>query len=243
MKRYSIMLLACMMIATTSHPSDPASSPESDWREMQVKGIMLDPEGESPVVILEEMQERRAFPIWVGLSEARAIALELESVPTPRPLTHVLLKNVLTTLQVEVVRVVIHDIRDNTFYATIALRTSQQSFEIDARPSDAIALALSAQAPIFATAAVLGAVRTIPQQELPASLVATKTWGMHVQNLDASLASFFHIHNTDGILVAFVETASKAERHGLRQGDVITAVAGKTVKNVHDMLTDRKSVV
>lgn len=240
MKPYSIVFLACMFIATAYHVSDPASPPESDLREMKVKGVMVDPEGDSPVVILEETQERRAFPIWIGLPEARAIALELESVPTPRPFTHALLKNILAMLQVEVMRIVIHDIRDNTFYATISLRTTQQMLDIDARPSDAIALALSTQAPIFVTSKVLGAVRTIPQQELSPSLGAlgaTKTWGMHVQNLDANLASFFHVKHTDGVLVSFVETESEAERHGMRQGDVITNVNGKTVKNIQDMLT------
>lgn len=236
MKRYSIVFLACMFIASAYYLRNPASSQESDLREMKVKGIMVDPEGDSPVVILEETQERRAFPIWIGLPEARAIALELESIPMPRPLTHALLKNILAMLHVEVRRIVIHDIRDNTFYATISLRTTQQTLDIDARPSDAIALALSTQAPIFVTSKVLGAVRIIPQQELSPSLGATKTWGMHVQNLDASLASFFHMKNTDGVLVSFVELESEAERHGVRQGDVITKVNGKTVKNIQDIL-------
>lgn len=236
MKPYSMVFLVGIFLVAAYPSCVPASSHESDLREMKVKGIMMDPEGDSPVVILEETRERRAFPIWVGLSEARAIALELESVPTPRPLTHALLKNMLALLHVEVMRVVISDIQGNTFYATISLRTAQQMLAIDARPSDAIALALSTQAPIFVTSKVLGAVRTIPQQELSPALGDTKTWGMHVQNLDANLASFFHVKNTDGVLVSFVETASEAERHGLRQGDVITNVNGKIVKNVQDLL-------
>lgn len=237
-----LVFLALLFIAMAHDQCIPVSSQESDLREMKVKGVVMDPRGDTPVVLLEDAQEQQIFPIWIGLPEARAIALALENVPTPRPFTHVLLKNILATLHVEVVHIVINDVRDNTFYATIALRANQQMLSIDARPSDAIALALGSNAPIFVAAKVLGAVETIPHQLLVPPSLSTQTLGMHIQNLDAGLASFFHVANTDGVLVAFVESASEAERRGMRQGDIITSVNGNAVKDLQDVLTQFKDV-
>jgi bifunctional DNase/RNase len=242
MAAFRLILFVLLLSVLVQIRPPLAWAQENDWREMKVKGVVMDPHGDTPVVLLEETQERHTFPIWIGLSEARAIALELEHVPTPRPFTHALLKNILATLQVEVVHVVIHDIRDNTFYATIALRANQQMLSIDARPSDAIALALSANAPIFVAAKVLGTIQTIPPHMLAPVSTSTQALGMHIQNLDAGLASFFQIANTDGVLVAFVETASEAERRGMRQGDVITRINGKVVKDIQDVLNQVQEV-
>ncbi len=87
--------------------------------EMKVKGLALDPSTNTPIVILEDLEEERALPIWVGIFEANAIALEMESVPTPRPMTHDLIKNILEGIQAQVSRIVINDLQDNTFYAVI----------------------------------------------------------------------------------------------------------------------------
>ena len=207
---------------------------------MQVKGVTVDPQGNTPVVILAEPQGHRAFPIWIGLSEARAIALTLEGVATPRPLTHALLRNILADLKVDVVRVVITDMQNDTFYATILLRQGQRTLTMDARPSDAIALALQANAPVFVTRKLLEAVRTVALQEPASPPLSTKTLGMHVQSLDATLASVFHLANTDGVLVSSIEAGGQAERYGLRRGDVITRVDGKPIKDLQDFLATYK---
>jgi hypothetical protein len=117
--------------------------------EMNVKGLMIDPITNMPIIILRDQQGQRVLPIWVGVFEANAIALQLESVQTPRPMTHDLLKNVLDELNAHVERIVVCDLRDNTFYAAIYLHTAEGPLVIDARPSDAIALALRTSSPIF----------------------------------------------------------------------------------------------
>jgi bifunctional DNase/RNase len=117
--------------------------------EMKVRGLTLDPLSNMALVVLRDLEDTKALPIWVGIPEANAIALELEQVPTPRPMTHDLIKNILEGIHASVVRIVVNDLRDSTFYATIFLSLQEQEFCIDARPSDAIAIALRAKAPIF----------------------------------------------------------------------------------------------
>jgi len=117
--------------------------------EMKVSGLTIDPITNTPIVILKDMQENKAIPIWIGLFEASAIATELEKIVFSRPMTHDLFNECLKTLNVTVSKIEIGDIRNNTFYANIYLTRAGQSFTIDARPSDAIALALRARAPIF----------------------------------------------------------------------------------------------
>jgi bifunctional DNase/RNase len=128
---------------------------------MSIKGLMLDPVSNSPIVVLKDDEEKFFLPIWVGIFEANAIALQLENVSTPRPMTHDLLRNALIELNAEVTRIVINDLRDSTFFARIGLVTNGKTLELDARPSDAIALALRAQAPIFVAQSVLEQAQTI----------------------------------------------------------------------------------
>lgn len=128
---------------------------------MSIKGLMLDPVSNSPIVVLKDDDEKFFLPIWVGIFEANAIALQLENVTTPRPMTHDLLRNMIAELDGRVTRVVINDLRDSTFFAQIRVMTGQRTLELDARPSDAIALALRTEAPIFVSQAVLDQAQTI----------------------------------------------------------------------------------
>ena len=128
--------------------------------EMKVRGLTLDPLSNMALVVLRDLEDNKALPIWVGIPEANAIALELEQVPTPRPMTHDLIKNILEGIHASVVRIVVNDLRDSTFYATIFLSLKEQEFCIDARPSDAIAIALRAKAPIFVALDVIERVGT-----------------------------------------------------------------------------------
>ncbi|MEE9518652.1 MAG: bifunctional nuclease family protein [bacterium] len=129
--------------------------------EMKVKGLALDPSTNMPIVILKDLEEERALPIWVGIFEANAIALEMESVPTPRPMTHDLIKNILDETEATVLRIVVNDLKDNTFYAEIYLSLNGTEVAIDSRPSDAIALALRVDAPIYVAKKVLEEARSI----------------------------------------------------------------------------------
>jgi len=125
--------------------------------EMKIRGLMMDPMTNLPVVILKEAAGNNILPIWVGVHEANAIALEIERVVTPRPMTHDLLKNVLLGLQAHVHKVVVTAIRDETFYAVIWVDRDGSLVSIDSRPSDAFALALRIDCPIYVEEAVLRA--------------------------------------------------------------------------------------
>lgn len=123
--------------------------------QMRVDKVAMEVEGEQGVVILKDLEGRRLLPIWIGILEATAIALEVEGIKPARPLTHDLLKNVLESLGVEVSMVLIHDLKDNTFYGQVILRAGDTTIEMDSRPSDAIALALRTHAPIFVSERVI----------------------------------------------------------------------------------------
>src|SRR5512138_1447222 len=128
--------------------------------EMSIKGLMVDPITNMPIVILKDKLGERILRIWVGLFEANAIALQIENVPTPRPMTHDLLRNIITDLRASVERIVVTDLKESTFFAVIYLRVNGDLVAVDSRPSDAIALALRAKAPIFVEEAVIEHAKT-----------------------------------------------------------------------------------
>ncbi|HTG60300.1 MAG TPA: bifunctional nuclease family protein [Terriglobia bacterium] len=123
--------------------------------EMRIRGLMMDPVTNMPIVILKDVNGGSVLPIWVGIYEANAIALEIEKVTTPRPMTHDLIKNLLMGLETRVHKVVVNELRDDTFYAVIWLEREGQAISIDSRPSDALALALRVDCPIFVEDEVL----------------------------------------------------------------------------------------
>jgi uncharacterized protein len=123
--------------------------------EMKIRGLMMDPVTNMPIVILKELASDTVLPIWVGVYEANAIALEIEKVATPRPMTHDLIKNVLTGLDTFVHRVVVTELKEDTFYAVIWLERQGKIVSVDSRPSDALALALRMDCPIFVDDEVL----------------------------------------------------------------------------------------
>jgi bifunctional DNase/RNase len=117
--------------------------------EMKIRGLMMDPVTQMPIVVLKDVAGDSVLPIWVGIYEANAIALEIEKVSTPRPMTHDLIKNVLTGLDTQVHKVVVTELREDTFFAVIWLERGGHIISIDSRPSDALALALRMDCPIF----------------------------------------------------------------------------------------------
>ncbi len=129
--------------------------------EMTIKGLMVDPVTNTPIIILRDEGGQRVLPIWVGIFEANAIALQIENVAAPRPMTHDLLRDVIQTLDGTVEKVVVCDLKDNTFYALIHLTVRGEPVTVDARPSDAIALALRTRAPILVEEAVIDNAKTV----------------------------------------------------------------------------------
>src|SRR4051794_36533212 len=129
--------------------------------EMTIKGLMVDPVTNTPIVILRDKDGQKVLPIWVGIFEANAIALQIENIATPRPMTHDLLRNVIHDLRASVQKIVVCDLQENTFYALIYLTSNGETVAIDARPSDAIALALRTRAPIFVEERVIDHAKTV----------------------------------------------------------------------------------
>jgi len=129
--------------------------------EMKIRGLILDPVTNMPIVILKDNGGDTVLPIWVGIYEANAIALEIEKVTTPRPMTHDLIKNVLTGLDTQVHKVVVTELREDTFFAVIWLERNGQVISVDSRPSDALALALRVDCPIFVEDDVLKSSRLV----------------------------------------------------------------------------------
>jgi len=134
--------------------------------EVKVEGLALDVTTNSPVIILSPLEVNKVLPIWIGHSEAWAIATELSGVGSKRPMTHDLLKTVITTLSASLERVEITELKEQTFYAQVFLRSDGNSYTIDARPSDSIALALKLKAPIFAEEELFNLQQTKPSAEV-----------------------------------------------------------------------------
>jgi len=130
-------------------------------KEFKIKGLMMDPATNSPIVILQDLEGTTLLPIWVGIFEANAIALQIERIDTPRPMTHDLLRNALVHLGAEIKKIVVTEIKENTFFAMIHMDLDGQPTTLDSRPSDAIALALRTDAPIFVTEQVINNSRSM----------------------------------------------------------------------------------
>ncbi len=130
--------------------------------EMKIRGLVMDPSTNMPIVILKDIQSDFVLPIWVGLYEANAIALEIEKTTTPRPMTHDLARNLIQGLNASVQKIVVNELRNDTFYAVIWLEQDGETVTLDARPSDAIALALRCDCPIFVSEEVLRVAKMAP---------------------------------------------------------------------------------
>ncbi|HSA58098.1 MAG TPA: bifunctional nuclease family protein [bacterium] len=153
---------------------------------MKVTGLTIDPFTNMPIIILKDLDEKSALPIWIGLIEASAIATELEKIKLARPMTHDLMKNILHTLDVRVARVEVNDLADNTFYARIYLAAGGKEHVIDSRPSDAIALALRAGAPIFVDRKVIEKSRQIDlnKEGISGEKGEKEKWAEFLENLN-----------------------------------------------------------
>ena len=206
----------------------PSAAFTEELVPVQVRHVGFDRQANSPVVILEDVNQARFLPIWIGAFEARAIAMELEGVPPPRPLTHDLVKNILEQVGVQFRKIVVSALRENTYYARIHLTSADGQVEIDSRPSDAIALALRFNRPIFVAQGIFEqAGAALPTSPRP---ISAKVGSIEVQNLTAELADYFHLPNADGVLV----TDSAHRRGELQRGDIILALDGERVRNVSD---------
>ena len=147
--------------------------------EMKIKGLMIDPVSNMPIIVLRDAVGKTVLPIWVGIFEANAIAMQMDQIISPRPMTHDLLRTTIDKLDARVDRIVITDLRENTFFATIHLARGDEAIQIDARPSDAMALALRAEAPIFVEDRVL--TQSSSDDEEPDATEQLRRW---LENVD-----------------------------------------------------------
>jgi len=230
MRRYlKIGLAGFLLISIALAIISVGKETPSAFIEMEVKGLSLDAIGQTPVVILADKEGKKALPIWIGILEADAIERELKNITTPRPMTHDLLYSILGQAQVKVKEVKIVDLKNNTYYAKLFLTLNKQLIEIDARPSDAIIIALKSKTPIFILATILDAQGiTLTQKDIG------ERYGIRIQELTPSLASHFNFKGQKGVLVSEVISGSASEVSGIKTGDIITKVDLKEVGNVQE---------
>jgi len=216
-------------------PVSPYAAQETSSVETKIKTLMLDPNTQSPIVVLETVTDKKLLPIWIDVPEARAIALELEHVATPRPLTHDLIRNIIQGLGATLQRVTITDLRNNTYFAVLFLGLKGQDLQIDARPSDAIAVALRMKAPIYASTQVLAKSKSLPALNTPPARELQKRLGLQVQDLTVEVAALLDISFQKGVLVVDVAKGSSAMDAGIQRGDVITKANDQTIQSAHEL--------
>ena len=154
--------------------------------KVSIAGLTMDPASNTPIIILKSEEDEQAVPIWIGLLEATSIASALQNIKYDRPMTHDLLKNFADTLEISIVKVEVCDLKDNTFYARIYFVSKDQSFDIDARPSDAIALALRFKAPIYVEDSVMQQSKIKDSDiEVADTSEEGKKWADYLENLSA----------------------------------------------------------
>jgi bifunctional DNase/RNase len=201
--------------------------------ESKIKTLILDPNTQAPVVILESVADKKLLPIWIDIAEARAIALELEQVKAPRPLTHDLFRNVLNRFAVSLERAVITDLRNNIYYALLYLKSKAQEMQVDARPSDAMALALRMNAPLFVAAHVFAKAKAVPSARRQDD--AQLKLGLQTQDLTPELAAAFEVGAVKGIIVALVQAGSPAAVAGIERGDIITKANDSAIESTGEL--------
>jgi bifunctional DNase/RNase len=229
MKRYLKIGMTGGLLLFLAMVSVSKETPAS-FVEMEVKGVRLDPFGQTPVVLLVDREEKRALAIWIGPVEASAIERELNLVTTPRPMTHDLFHSVLGRMKAKVKEVKITDLKEQTYYALLILALDKERIEIDARPSDAIILALKSQA------AISVATKILEQQgiSLTGKMSLGERSGIRVQELTPLLATQFNFKGKKGVLVSEIIAGSPGETAGLKAGDIIVKINSKEIGKVQE---------
>ena len=229
MRRYFVIGLACVLLITFLVFISLSKETPPTFIEMEVKGVRLDALGKNPVVILADKDGKKALPIWIGLPEANAIERELKNITPARPMTHDLLHSILAQAQAMVKEVKIVDLKDHTYYARLFLTLNKKLIEVDARPSDAIIIALKSKTPIFVLATILDV-----QGITLAKKNMGERYGIRIQELTPSLASHFNFKGQKGVLVSEVISGSASEVSGMKAGDIITKIDLKEIGSVQE---------
>jgi bifunctional DNase/RNase len=230
----SFWLLAATCCAADSTVKQMAQ-PVADKKELirvSVYQLVVDPSSRQPVVTLSDSEEKRALFIWIGLPEARAIYSELEGVENPRPLTHDLLEEIIQKAKTPLHHIVITHSKDNIYFATIVLQKGENLVEIDARPSDSLVMALKFNVPIYVSRNLFEKM-SLP---LESRTDMEESYGLSLQELTPEVAKYLSFKSRKGIMVSGVRTGSRAEIDGLKTGDIIAEIEGRTVEDLPFLL-------
>lgn len=216
----------CSQAGTAVNPSLGADS--EPLIPVNVYHLVVDPASQQPVVTLVDSDKKLAFPIWIGLSEARAIHSELQGMEHSRPLTHDLLARIIDKVDGKIHRVVITRVKDNVFYATLVIAKDDSLIEIDARPSDAIVMALKFDAPIYITRSLFKKM-SIPME---APQETGQVYGLNMQEITPQLAKYLALESSRGVMVSVVRPGSQAEKDGIQPGDILVELGGQQITDV-----------
>lgn len=219
---------ACSQAGTAAKDSAGAASNTDRLVRVHVYRLVVDPATQQPVVSLADAAEARAFPIWIGFHEARAIHSELQGQEHFRPLTHDLLAGIIDKLDGKVQRVVITHAEDNVYYATLVAQKDDALIEIDARPSDSIVLALKANAPIYVTRSLFDKMAIL----LEAPPKTGDDYGLSLQEITPQLAGYLALEAGRGVMVSAVRPSSRAAKDGIHPGDILIEIDGRPVADV-----------
>ena len=224
-----------LLLAATCCAAQPAvkqaAQPVEENKSLirvNVHQLVVDPSRRQPVVTLTDSDEKRALFIWIGFPEARAIYSELEGVEHQRPLTHDLLENIILKIKGEIHHIVVTHTRENIFYATIVLHREDKLIEIDARPSDALVMALKFNAPVYVSRDLFEKM-SLP---LESRTEMEESYGLSLQELTPDLAKYLSFESNKGVMVSGVRKGSQAEIDGLMAGDIIMEIDGRIVEDL-----------
>lgn len=231
-------LLAATCCAAQSTVDQPIQTVPADKELVRVTvyQLVVDPASRQPVVTLADPGEKRALFIWIGLAEARAIYAELEGVVAQRPLTHDLLEKIILKTNGGIRQIVVTHTRDNIYYATIVLQREDNLIEIDARPSDAIVMALKFNAPVYVSRDLFEKM-SLP---LESRSDMEDTYGLSLQELSPDLAKYLSFESSRGVMVSGVRRGSQAALDGLMTGDIIAELEGLPVEDLPFILKTLK---
>lgn len=220
-----LLAASCCAAQSTVKPSIQPVAESKALIRVNIHQLVVDPASRQPVVTLADLEEMRALFIWIGLAEARAIYSELEGVKHQRPLTHDLLEKVIQKTDGGIHRIVVTHTRENIYYATVVLQKENDLIEIDARPSDAIVMALKFDAPVFVSRDLFDKM-SLP---LESRTDSEESYGLSLQELTPELAKYLSIETSKGVMVSGVRKGSQAEVDGLMPGDILVEIEGQTV--------------
>jgi len=223
-----LMTLSCFQAGTAAKVSAAVAPDSEPLIQVNVYRLVVDPASQQPVVTLVDSDEKRAFPIWIGLSEARALHLVLEGMEPFRPLTHDLLGRIIKKVDGKIHRVVITHVKDNVFYATLVLEKDDSLIEIDARPSDSIVMALKFNAPIYVTRSLFEKM-SIPMET---SHEVEEKYGLNLQEVTPELAKYLSLKSSRGVMVSAVRPGSRAEKDGLQSRDIFVVIEGQAIEDL-----------